>query len=231
MRTCAFLMLALLIITNLTVRPFTPSQARKITRAEILKPLRESQFVFLTLGMFIFTYGFYVPINYLPVQALAAGMSANLAQYLVPILNAGSLFGRLSAGFLGDRIGRYNIFIIVCYLSALAILALWLPDSSPAALVAFAVLFGFFSGAYVSLLTPLILQVSPMPELGFRTGIILLATAVGGLTTNPINGAIVDSGGGWSGLKIFAGVFTIVGTSFVVLARVQGTGWVLWARY
>ncbi|KAL3461045.1 major facilitator superfamily domain-containing protein [Aspergillus heterothallicus] len=231
MRTCAFLMLALLIITNLTVRPFTPPKARRLTRKELIKPLRESQFLFLTLGMFIFTYGFYVPINYLPVQALAAGMPANLVAYLVPILNAGSLFGRLSAGILGDRIGRFNIFIVVCYLSALTILALWLVDSSTPALLAFAVLFGFFSGAYVSLLTPLILQVSPMAELGFRTGIVLLATAVGGLTTNPINGAIVDGGGGWNGLKIFAGVFSIVGTSFVVLARVRGTGWVLMARY
>ncbi|KAL2837685.1 major facilitator superfamily domain-containing protein [Aspergillus pseudoustus] len=231
MRTCAFLMLALLVVTNLTVRPFTPPTARKLTRTELVKPLRESQFVFLTLGMFIFTYGFYVPINYLPVQALAAGMSTNLVQYLVPILNAGSLFGRLSAGLLGDRIGRFNIFIIVCYLSGISILALWLTDSSTPALIAFAVLFGFFSGAYVSLLTPLILQVSPMAELGFRTGIVLLATAVGGLTTNPINGAIVDGGGGWRGLKIFAGVFSIVGTSFVVLARVRGTGWTLLARY
>ncbi|KIA75855.1 hypothetical protein HK57_00382 [Aspergillus ustus] len=234
MRTCAFLMLALLIVTNLTIRPFTQPRARKLTRTELLKPLKESQFVFLTLGMFIFTYGFYVPLNYLPVQALAAGMSPNLVQYLLPILNAGSLFGRLSAGLLGDRIGRFNIFIIVCYLSGISILALWLPTSTTRALIAFAVLFGFFSGAYVSLLTPLILQVSPMAELGFRTGIVLLATAVGGLTTNPINGAIVDSGGagaGWRGLKIFAGVFSIVGTSFVVMARVRGTGWTLSARY
>jgi MFS family permease len=224
-------MLFLLIITNLTVRPFTPPKPRSVTRTELLKPLREPQFLLFMIGMFIFTYGFYPPINYLPVQALEAGVAAGLVDYLLPILNAGSLFGRLSAGFLGDRIGRFNIFIIVCYLSALSILALWLPDSSTPALIAFSVLFGFFSGAYVSLLTPLILQISPMSELGFRTGIVLLATAVGGLTTNPINGAIVDGPGGWVGLKVFAGVFAVVGTSFVVLARVKGTGWRVFARY
>jgi hypothetical protein len=33
------------------------------------------------------------------------------------------------------------------------------------------------------------------------------------------------------GLKVFAGVFAVVGTSFVVLARVKGTGWRVFARY
>ncbi|BCS20328.1 MCT family MFS transporter [Aspergillus puulaauensis] len=231
MRTCAFVMLALLTVANLTIRPYNPPKPRKLTATELVKPLKELQFVLLLLGLFIFTYGFYAPINYLPAQAISVGMSPNLVQYLLPILNAGSLFGRLFAGFLGDKLGRYNIFIIVCYLSGIFILALWLPDSSNEALIAFAALFGFFSGAYVSLLTPLIMQISPMPELGFRTGIALLATAVAGLTTNPINGAIVDGGGGWAGLKVFSGVLSIVGTSFVLVARLKRTGAKVFVRY
>ncbi len=232
MRTCAFVMLALLTLANPTIRPYNPPKPRKLTLTELVKPLKELQFVLLILGLFIFTYGFYAPINYLPAQAISVGMSPNLVQYLLPILNAGSLFGRLFAGFLGDKLGRYNIFVIVCYLSGIFILALWLPDSSNAALIAFAALFGFFSGAYVSLLTPLIMQISPMPELGFRTGIALLATAVAGLTTNPINGAIVDSNdGGWAGLKVFSGVLSIVGTSFVLVARVRKTGAKVFVRY
>ncbi|KAL2864813.1 MCT family MFS transporter [Aspergillus lucknowensis] len=231
MRTCAFVMLGLLIIANLTVRPLNPPQPRKVTRAELMKPMQETQFQLLMIGMFLFTYGFYAPINYLPAQAVSAGMSPNLVQYLVPILNAGSLFGRLFAGFVGDKIGRYNVFISVCYLSGIFTLALWLPDSRNAALIAFAVLFGFFSGAYVSLLTPLIMQISPMAELGFRTGMMLLVMAIGGLTTNPINGAIVDSPSGWAGLKIFSGILALVGTTFVLIARVKKTGWKLLVRY
>lgn len=185
----------------------------------------------VTAGFFFFSYGFFVPINYIQVQALSAGMEPSLAQYLLPILNAGSLFGRLVTGFLGDKIGKYNMYVIVCYLSGIWILALWLPDSSNAALIAFAVLFGFFSGAYVSLITPLIIQISPMAELGFRTGIVLLCVAIGGLTTNPINGAILGHSGGWTGLKVFSGVFCLVGTTFVLVARVRKTGWKLMARF
>ena len=181
------------------------------------------EFVLLTAGVFCFTYGFFVPINYLPV--LSSEMSSDLAQYLLPILNAGSLFGRLFSGFAGDRIGRYNVFILVCYLSGIWILALWLPDTSDPALIAFAVLFGFSPGAYVSLIAPLVMQISPMEEMGFRTGIVLFVAAIGGLTTNPINGAILEGAVGSVGLKVFSGVFCFFGTTLVLLTRVRHTSW------
>ena len=231
MRICAFLLLFLLIIANLTVRACHPPRAQKITGSQLVKPLKEIQFVLVTVGFFLFSYGFFAVVNYLPVQALSAGMGPELVQYLLPILNAGSLFGRLFSGFLGDRIGRFNIFIIVCYLSGIWILALWLPDSSDPALIAFAVLFGFSSGAFVSLIAPLTMQISPVVEFGFRTGIVLFVTAIGGLTTNPINGAILDSAGGQAGLKIFSGVFCLAGTTFVLIARVRQTGWEVLARF
>ncbi|KAF7557994.1 hypothetical protein G7Z17_g280 [Cylindrodendrum hubeiense] len=198
MRICAFLMLLLLVVTNMTVRAYHPPQPHKLTSAQLLKPFKEIDFLFITAGFFCFSYGFFAILNYLPVQAISVGMDPNLVQYLLPILNAASLFGRLFSGFLGDKIGRYNVVIVVCYLTGIWILALWLPDTSDPAIIAFAVLFGFFSGAYVALITPLIMQISPMAEIGFRSGIVLLATAIAGLTTNPINGAIMESAGGWT---------------------------------
>ncbi|KAK7418598.1 hypothetical protein QQZ08_011182 [Neonectria magnoliae] len=231
MRISAFLMLFLLVIANLTVRPFHSPHPQTVTRAQLLKPFTEIEFLCTTAGFFFFSYGFFVTINYLPVEAYSVGMDPNLAQYVLPILNAASLFGRLFAGFLSDKIGRFNVFIVVCYLSGAWTLALWLPDTSDAALLAFAVLFGFFSGAYVSLITPLVMQISPMAEIGFRTGIVLFVSAIGGFTANPINGAILESAGGWTGLKVFSGVFCLVGTTFVLVARIKRTGWKLFVNY
>ncbi|KIX04843.1 uncharacterized protein Z518_05714 [Rhinocladiella mackenziei CBS 650.93] len=232
MRISAFLILVLLIIANMTVRVNHPPVPHKVTRARLLKPLTETDFLLLTAGFFCFSYGFFAPVYYLPLQALDAGMDPNLGQYVLPILNAGSLFGRLFSGFLGDKLGRYNIFIVVCYLSGgFWILALWLPDTNDPALIAFAALFGFFSGAYVSLIAPLVMQISPMAEIGFRTGIVLFVTPIGGLTTNPINGAILDNAGGWVGLKVFSGVLCIAGTTFVLVARIRLTGWKLFVPF
>jgi hypothetical protein len=51
-------------------------------------------------------------------------MSAALAQYLVAILNARSLLGRLSAGVCSDRVGAYNIFVCVVFLAGVVVLGL-----------------------------------------------------------------------------------------------------------
>lgn len=230
MRTCGFLILFLMIIAILTIKPFRPPQAHPVTSALLVKPLKEPGFVLLVAGFVLLSFGFFVPINYLPSQALSTGMSTNLAQYLLSILNAGSLFGRLFAGFLADKVGRYNIYIVVCYLTGIWCLALWLPASGDASLIAFAVLFGFFSGAYVSLITPLVMAISPFKELGFRVGIVMLMIAIAGLTTNPINGAILEGTSGWNGIKIFAGVFCLAGTSCVLVARLRLTEWKLARR-
>ncbi|KAI5459325.1 putative monocarboxylate transporter [Mariannaea sp. PMI_226] len=227
MRICAFLILGLLIIANLTVRPRHALTPKPFDRNQFVKPFREPEFVLLIAGFFLFTYGIYVPIDYLPVQALRVGMDPNLVQYLIPILNAASLFGRVLSGILGDKIGKYNIFIVVGYLTGLWILALWIPESSNAGIIAFAALFGFCSGAYVSLIAPLVSQISPLPEIGFRTGIVFFISSIPGLTTNPINGAIIDQHNGLTKAKIFAGVFCLAGTSFILASRVYRKGWKL----
>jgi MFS transporter, MCT family, aspergillic acid transporter len=42
----------------------------------------------LILGIFLLTFRIFIPITYLVVEATAAGMSPNLAQYLFSMLNA-----------------------------------------------------------------------------------------------------------------------------------------------
>jgi MFS family permease len=231
MRISGFLILALLLVSNLTIRANYRPIPQKITRRQLIQPFRERSFLLVSAGFFFFTLGFYAVINYLAVQVLAAGMNPDLAQYIVSILNSGSLFGRLSAGLFGDKIGRYNVFIIVSYMSGILILALWLPASNDAALLAFAVLFGFCSGAYVTLLAPLIKQISPLSEIGFRTGLTFLASSVSGLTTSPINGALLEASGGFRNVMIFSGVMAVFGTTLVVAVRVEKTGWKLFVNF
>ncbi|KAG8355276.1 hypothetical protein FVEN_g6621 [Fusarium venenatum] len=225
MRISAFMILGLLLITNLTIRNHNPPQPQKWTSAQFLRPMREPEFILLACGFFCLTYGVFIPINYLPTQAQSVGVNPKLTQYLASILNAGSLFGRLSSGILADKIGRYNTFIIVCYLTTIWILALWIPTNTQQAIIAFAALFGFSSGAYISLISPLVAQVSSLHEIGLRTGLIYLGCAIGGLTTNPISGAIVSGSLGWTGPKVFAGLFCFVGTTSILMARAQCTGW------
>jgi MFS transporter, MCT family, aspergillic acid transporter len=145
--------------------------------------------------------------------------------------NVNSMFGRLLSGFGADKIGKFNAFIISCYLTGLAILALWIPGNSQAAILAFAVLFGFFSGAYISLIGALTAQISTRTEIGFRTGLVFLVASLPALTTGPIAGAIFEHTGDWTNLKIFAGVLCIAGTTVILGTRLSYTGFKLMAIF
>ncbi|KAH6666085.1 major facilitator superfamily domain-containing protein [Halenospora varia] len=225
MRTAAFLILGLQIIAILTVRPRTKPVPKKMPAGRFAAPFREFPFVMLLLGIFVLTYGIFVPIVYLAVQGFQeAHMSEEMAQYLVSIFNAASLFGRLVAGYSADIIGRWNMFIIACTLSGISVLAVWIPAKDSSISIGFAILFGFMSGAFIGLSGALPISVSPLPEIGYRLGLVLLAISIPALTVAPIGGAILqNSANGWLDVKIFSGVMCIAGSAIVLVSRLLYT--------
>jgi len=94
------------------------------------------------------------------------------------------------------------------------------------------VLFGFFSGAYVSLIASLVAEISPMREIGYRTGLVFLTCSISGLIANPIAGQILDNTSGrWVGLKAFAGATLIAGTVILIVCRLSFTGMRLMVKF
>jgi len=114
MRIAAFLILALMIFANLTIKSRIPPHPKPWSLMEFVRPLQELPFVLTASGSFFFFMGMFLPINYIILEATSVGMGAGLAQYLVSILNAASLFGRTIPGYVADKIGRFNMMVIMC---------------------------------------------------------------------------------------------------------------------
>jgi nitrate/nitrite transporter NarK len=89
MRSGAFLILGLLIVANFTITSRHPPRPSALSGEQMAKPFRERGFLILLAGLFVLTFGIFIPIDYLQVFGLEAGMSPDLAQYLIGILNAG----------------------------------------------------------------------------------------------------------------------------------------------
>ncbi|CAI9637454.1 unnamed protein product [Alternaria burnsii] len=227
LRIAAFLIFFLLVLACLTVKSRFPPNRQVVTRKQLVAPFHEPEFLALNAGLCLFTFGMFIPINYFVVEATSNGMSRGLAQYLVAMFNAASLFGRLLTGYLADRIGKYNVFTLAAFATGTSTLALWLPSGrNDTAHIAYSVLYGFFSGAYVSLIAGLVAQISPIEQIGFRTGLVFFVNSIGALTTSPIAGAILDrENREWTGVKVFSGVLCIAGTAFVFGARISKVGW------
>ena len=50
-------------------------------------------------------------LTYINVSAVQAGLDPEFSFYLVAIVNAAGAFGRILAGYLGDKFGRYHVKI------------------------------------------------------------------------------------------------------------------------
>lgn len=101
-----------------------------------------------------------------------------LSTYVLAIMNAGGLVGRIAPAALSDSIGRFNILFPCALLSGVSCLALWLPASyvsAPGGRIAlevtFALSFGFFSGGFIALINPCIAEISKIEEVGSRIGL------------------------------------------------------------
>jgi MFS family permease len=154
-------------------------------------------------------------------------MSSRLAGYLLAILNACGIFGRILPGWLGDYVGRFNIMIVTTYVTSILVLALWIPSNTNALNSIFSVLFGFTSGTFVSMVPAIVAQVTKdVRKIGVRNGSSFFVINLAALTGNPIAGVLVDKdGGSYLYLQIFCGITMFVGATFFLMARV-GPGWV-----
>ncbi|KAI1373407.1 major facilitator superfamily domain-containing protein [Hypoxylon crocopeplum] len=225
MRITAFLILGLLVFGNIAVKSRLPPVRKPFALQEYLAPFLEIPFLLLAIGSFFVYVGAFLPFNFIIVQAKEAGVETNLTNYLVPIINAASIFGRIFPAHLGDKYGVFNVCIIFTLFSGVISLALWLPAASTAPIIAFAVLYGFASGLTLAIIPALVASISDIQKLGFRVGTLYALSSFGALFGSPIAGAIVTAqDGGYSGLKIFCGVTLIAGGVFIILSRVKLVG-------
>ncbi|RMZ86348.1 hypothetical protein DV736_g6427, partial [Chaetothyriales sp. CBS 134916] len=171
----------------------------------------------------------FIPITFIVAEARSKGMSAPLANYLVPILNGASIIGRTVPNALADKVGHYNVMITMSAFTSLLILAMWLPGSGNAATIVFAALFGIASGAGIGLTPVLCAHISPIKDIGVRTGTAFSISALAALTGSPIGGEIItQSHGSFQNTKIFGGVACAIGTGLFIASRVSVGGRKTW---
>lgn len=144
----------------------------------------------------------------------------DLSNYLVSILNAASIFGRIIPGYIGDKVGRFNMMVLITYASGILVFALWIPGTGNTPTIIFAALYGFTTGAFVSLIPALTAQISDIRQIGVRNGAMFAVVSIAALTGNPIGGALVSKyNGGYMGLQIFAGSTIMAGSTAFLAAR------------
>lgn len=143
-----------------------------------------------------------------------------MTQTLKPILTKPSIVGRTVPNAVADKFGHFNVMIVMSAVTTITILGLWLPATGNASMILFAALFGIGSGAGIGLTPALCAKISPLPEIGVRTGAAYSISAFAALTGSPIGGkTVTDAHGSFKYAIVFGGVCCGIGTALFVLTR------------
>lgn len=120
----------------------------------------------------------FTPYFFLANYAESLHISSEAAFYVLSILNAGGVVGRVAPAWLSDKIGRFNLLCPSAFLSGLTCLVFWMFSKDLVSISVFAALYGLLSGTFISIVIPCVAQISDMSEMGTRIGALYTFTSV-----------------------------------------------------
>ncbi|KAK8119797.1 monocarboxylate permease [Apiospora kogelbergensis] len=222
-RVIGFMMLATLLIPLAVMRVrILPPKARKLIDWSAFSDVPYMTYV---LGTLVGYMGLFVPFFYISYYAIQQKFTdENLGFYMLPILNSASIFGRLLPNIFADKLGVLNTIIPCSFITSIIAFCLIRVDSQ-ASIIATAVLYGFFSGVYVSLPPTILVFLTPDRSLvGTRLGQGFATISFGVLISTPVAGAILGTDS-WTHTWIYSGVLLFVAScSFVAVRVLKGEG-------
>lgn len=202
-RVIAFIVLGLSVIPIIFMRPRFPPSGR-IRSVVDNTAFRDVPFVTFTIGsslafLVLYTAYFYIQL----FDELNHLSTLDFSPYTVTLMNVGSIFGRILPTYLSDKVGVINMSIASTFASAVLAFG-WMGVHNLAGVIVFVLLYGFTSGAVLTVTSAAIMGLSPdMSRLGTRMGMAFTVAGITVLVGTPIAGAIF---GNFSRIRWLAGI-------------------------
>lgn len=217
-RIMGFTSLVTISISCLLLRRRTA--ATKIRSLLDRQALKERSYIIYCFGMCMSYIGFFAPIFYLQSYSLSHGLQGQaVALYLVAILNAASVLGRLLPSLIVNWIGPIHTFFLSIAFASVTTFA-WINTNTGAGNIAFAAFYGFFTGGIVALPAVVLTSFTPdLSRLGTRLGMSSVVNAVASLIGAPIAGVILSSTGSYLGIQLFTGFLLMATAGLIAVLR------------
>jgi MFS family permease len=222
-RALGFLCFGTILISVSIMRiRFPPKEKRKLYQ---LSAFREPAYCLFTGAMFLGFLGFYNFLFYVQSYAIDTGIvDGNLGFYLLSMLNAASTFGRIGPNFLADHVGPLNMLTPAVTITSVLAFA-WIGVHTLGGIIGLTVLYGFFSGGFVSLPPVVMASMTPdVRDLGTRLGMVFAVTSIGLLIGTPIGGAILADTNKYLGVQLFTACCLIASAGLMATLRFVRSG-------
>ncbi|KAF5592352.1 riboflavin transporter MCH5 [Fusarium pseudocircinatum] len=215
-RIMGFVLIPLMAFSCMAVRPRLPSRK---TSFFLVEPFKDPLYLLVIGSLFFLFIGMFAPLFFIPTYAVSRGVNPTLASYLLAITNAASTFGRIIPGVLADKYGRLNMYSLGGLCTGVVILCMN-EAKTTAALVVYALVFGFCSGTIISGVSAAFTLVSKDPRNnGTYMGMGLAMSSLAALIGPPVNGVLVSKYGGFLQVSVFSGVMCLFGGCLATVAK------------
>lgn len=152
--------------------------------------LTSRKFILQILGSGLQAAGYLIPLVYMSSYARTLGYSDKTGSIFIGVNNGINALFKIILGYCADRIGRINMIVICCLLSAASIFGLWLVPER-ATYVSFVVIYGIVSGAIISLLPACLVELFGPANYKSMTGLMYLSRGIGNILGSPIAGLLI----------------------------------------
>ncbi|KAF2100636.1 MFS general substrate transporter [Rhizodiscina lignyota] len=216
-RIFGFLALAISLLAIVFLRRDTRQAAPPSNTFFDVRAFKEPAYVLLCAGLFFVELGYWIPPFSLPPYAqFSLQTSANFASYLLAIMNAGGLAGRVLPALVAQIFGPAWVLVAGCLSLGVLVLS-WLGIHNIPGITVWSVLVGFMSGIAVSLPNAVVPRLFPLKSVvGARTGMMWSFVAFAALIGSPIAGLLIDTKrNDYKPGEIFSGVSICLGAALL----------------
>lgn len=201
--------------------------AIKAAPKNMFRTVWRRDFLALSGAMFFIFFGVLMPFGQICKFAIEHGENRKTGNNHLAALYSASVVGRVLAGELADRFGRFNVTILLTLASAILI-SCWMEMKSSVAMYAFSILFGFLSGGVLPLGSACVAQITTdMGHIGLRIGCMMAICSIGVIVGNPMAGAIFDllpKRLAWLTFCLVSGGLTFIGGILLLITRIVLVG-------
>lgn len=189
---------------------------------------RDASFLWTTVGCFMNQFILIAGLGMVPTWALAKGFEEQSTFVIVAVMSGGSGVGRLVAGAISDKIGRFNTMILTTIFSIITTFAVWMLVETDRMwlLYLFAALFGFGTGCVISIGPICVGQLTVPNKFGQYYGTSYSVVSLSSLLCIPLSASILENLG-TEGFVLVFGAVLISALAAFSLARftIQGCAW------
>jgi len=201
---------------TLLIRPLGPRSTRQLLD---LKAYSDATYVVYIIAGFLLFAGVLLPFILITTYASTTlSRPAGDVSYLLTILNAAQLFGRVMPPLVTDFVGPETL-LFAAEVAASIVAFSWIATSSLAGVIVWTVVYGFLTGMVVTLPAIVLPYITPsMSVLGTRLGMAYAFSGVGYLISAPIAFALNDLTNSFLGAQLWMGSCCIAAAAFYALA-------------